>query len=98
MRGRRILIASFFLAGAAFAAPEKDKKKPSRDGREVGANHGQIVPASPGEAPDVPDATEGTRGKCTPGMVEVKGAMRVSAIGDESAGVRCCADAPGSGT
>jgi hypothetical protein len=86
VRGRRILIASLFLAGVAFAAPEKKvvkAKTPTRDWREVGTNHWQIKPESPGEAPDVTDAAEGNRGSCTPGMIEVKGQMRVTPMGDE---------------
>jgi formylglycine-generating enzyme len=87
VRGRRILVASLFLAGIAFAAPEKKTEKkvatPSRDWHEVGTNHWQIKPTSPGEAPDVTDAAEGNRGSCTPGMIEVKGQMRVTPMGDE---------------
>ena len=79
MRLRLLPVVLFSLAGVAVAAPDK---KPSRDWREVGTNHWQIV-SPPGEAPDVTDAREGTRGACAAGMVEVKGAMRVTAIGDE---------------
>src|SRR5262245_53673204 len=86
VRGRRIIVASLFFAGLAFAAPEKGEKaakKPTRDWQEVGTNHWQIKPTSPGEAPDVTDAAEGTRGTCSAGMVEVKGQMRLTPMGDE---------------
>lgn len=62
------------VAGAAPPAPL------AHEWREVGKNHWQIV--STGEAPEVTDAAEGTRGACSPGMVEVKGLMRVTAMGD----------------
>lgn len=48
---------------------------------EVGTNHWQIKTA-PGEAPEVTDAAEGTRGSCAAGMVEVRGKMRQTGIGD----------------
>jgi hypothetical protein len=68
------VLAATALAGAA------DPKPLANEWREVGKNHWQIV--STGEAPEVTDAAEGTRGACSAGMVEVKGLMRVTAIGD----------------
>ncbi|HEY8075637.1 MAG TPA: hypothetical protein VIF62_16040, partial [Labilithrix sp.] len=49
---------------------------------EVGKNHWQILTA-PGESFDATDAVEKTRGRCRPGMVEIKGKMRITPIGDE---------------
>ena len=59
-----------------------DEKPPTHEWREVGTNHWQIVTAA-GEAPEVTDASEGNRGDCPPGMIEVKGRMRITWMGDE---------------
>jgi len=78
VRGR-IFALALLCSAPLFAAADK---KPSRDWKEVGANHWQIVGPA-GEAPDVTDAAEGNRGACTAGMIEIKGNFRVTAIGDE---------------
>ncbi len=62
-------------------------KKLSHEWREVMENHWQIV--SSGEAPRDDRRRRGTRGACTPVMVEVKGKMRVTAIGDELQKATC---------
>src|SRR5262245_23944054 len=69
--------AAALVSGGASA----DKPPMSHEWREIGDNHWQIV--SNGEPVDVTDAAEKTRGACPPGMVEIKGAMRISQIGDE---------------
>ncbi|AKU96313.1 Protein kinase domain protein [Labilithrix luteola] len=94
-RVRLIRTAALLVTGCAIAAAfigrsaeaEAPKKKLSHEWREVMENHWQIV--SSGEAPETTDAAEGTRGACTPGMVEVKGKMRVTAIGDELQKATC---------
>jgi sulfatase modifying factor 1 len=54
----------------------------SHEWHEIGKNHWQIL-TPPGETPETTDAAEGTRGDCPPGMVEIKGKMRLSPIGDQ---------------
>ncbi len=90
MRAVRSAAAGFLLFGLwlAIAAGGHDAgaeptKTLTHDWREVGKNHWQIVATSPSEATDVTDAAEGTRGACSPGMVEVKGNYRVTGMGDE---------------
>ena len=56
--------------------------KPEHEWRLIDGKHWQIVSA-PGEAPEVTDQAEGTRGACSPGMVDVHGKMRVTYMGDE---------------
>lgn len=75
---------AFFATGLVRerGAEAKPPAPPVHDWREVGKNHWQIV-SEPGEAPDVTDAAEGNRGACVAGMIEVKGTMRISTIGDE---------------
>jgi formylglycine-generating enzyme len=51
------------------------ERKPQREWRLVDGKHWQIAVAE-GEDPNITDAAEGTRGACTPGMVEVKGNMK----------------------
>ncbi|HTB75387.1 MAG TPA: SUMF1/EgtB/PvdO family nonheme iron enzyme [Polyangiaceae bacterium] len=72
------------VVGAAVvlsAGVRADDKPLLHEWREVGKNHWQIVTPE-GEPPEVTDAAEGTRGECPPGMVEIKGKMRVTAMGD----------------
>ena len=64
------------------AARAEGEQKPTRDWKEVGTNHWQIVSPA-GEAPDVTDKAEGNRGSCPAGMIEVKGNMRVTDMADE---------------
>jgi hypothetical protein len=70
------------LLGASVAGAEEPKPL-NHEWREVGTNHWQIKPTTPGEAPDVTDAAEGNRGDCPAGMVSIKGKMRLTEIGDE---------------
>jgi formylglycine-generating enzyme required for sulfatase activity len=67
----------------------------THDWRLVEGTSWQIVSLDD-EAPDLTDATEGTRGACTPGMVEVSGEMLVVSIGDfdavEAAQRRACVE------
>ena len=83
MRTVRLLAIGFVAsAGAVLAASVSADDKPLlHEWREIGANHWQVVTPD-GEAPAVTDAAEGTRGDCASGMVEVKGQMRVTSIGD----------------
>lgn len=78
----RLLSVSFVAAAVASAvAADGEAPKPlAHEWREVGTNHWQIVSA--GEAPETTDAAENNRGACPVGMIEVKGAMRVTPIGD----------------
>jgi len=69
------------------AAGADGGKSLTHDWREVMENHWQIV--STGEDPAVTDEAEGTRGACSPGMVEVKGQMRVTSMGDELQKATC---------
>ena len=81
---RRLVTASSSIAFGLLVAlsTKADTPKPlTHDWREVGTNHWQIV-STTSEPTDVTDAAEGTRGACGPGMVEVKGNYRVTAIGD----------------
>ncbi len=79
----RGLAASFALLGAAAAFAHADDPPPlTHEWREVGSNHWQIK-TPPGEDPAVTDAAEGNRGACPAGMVDVKGKMRLSDMGDE---------------
>ena len=78
---RALLVLSTISLAIATHADADPPRALTYDWREVGTNHWQIV-STQSEATDVTDAAEGTRGACTPGMVEVKGAYRVSAIGD----------------
>jgi peroxiredoxin len=62
---------------------EADKQPEApRDWRLVSGRSWQIVSA-PGEAPEVTDLAEGTRGICPAGMVEVRGKMKISYVLDE---------------
>lgn len=78
----RLASVSFVAAALASAvAADGGAPKPlAHEWREVGTNHWQIVSA--GEEPDATDAAENNRGACPAGMIEVKGAMRVTPIGD----------------
>jgi len=78
-RGAAVLIVTSSIALTLRAAPPAAL---THDWREVGSNHWQIV-TPPGEATDVTDAAEGNRGACSPGMIEISGAMRMTAMGDE---------------
>ena len=73
-----LFAAGVFVADGATAEEAALK----HEWREVGTNHWQIKTA-PGEAVDVTDAAEQTRGSCLPGMVTIKGKMRLTEIGDE---------------
>jgi hypothetical protein len=78
----RVLVAPFVLGSLAGLSADAAAPKPlTHDWRQVGKNHWQIV-STTSEATDVTDAAEGTRGACTPGMVEVKGNYRVTPMGD----------------
>jgi hypothetical protein len=56
--------------------------KLTHEWREVGQNHWQIV-SKDVEPIDVTDKTEGNRGACGPGMIEVKGNFVATEIGDD---------------
>jgi hypothetical protein len=79
LTGAATALCGVSIAVVAFAG---EPKPLTHDWREVGSNHWQIVSAT-SEPTDVTDAAEGTRGACSPGMVEVKGNFRLSGIGDE---------------
>ena len=74
------LTAAATVAGVG-ALSSTDARALEHEWREVGTMHFQIV-SSPGEATEVTDEAEGNRGACTPGMVEVRGKMRVIPMGD----------------
>jgi hypothetical protein len=78
VRARLVALALFCAAVPAHA----DDTPLLHEWREIGNNHWQIKTKS-GEPPDVTDAREGTRGACPTGMVDVKGKMRMTPIGDE---------------
>src|SRR4051812_23570553 len=81
----RRLFATGFVAIALIVpvALGADEPKPlTYEWHEVGTNHWQIK-TPPGEKPEVTDAAEGNRGACLAGMVEVKGKMVQTSIGDE---------------
>ncbi|HLK37732.1 MAG TPA: SUMF1/EgtB/PvdO family nonheme iron enzyme [Polyangiaceae bacterium] len=85
MRNVRLVAVGLVAASAAVLAAgvRADDKAPLlHEWREIGANHWQIVTPD-GEAPEVTDAAEGNRGDCPAGMVEVKGKMRLTSVGDE---------------
>jgi sulfatase modifying factor 1 len=77
---RRLAILALLTLSIAPASAD-DEKPLTHEWREIGDNHWQIK-TGPGEAPEVTDAAEGTRGNCPTGMVDVKGKMRVTPIGD----------------
>jgi hypothetical protein len=77
-----VLATGIFACVIATSADAGPPKPLAHEWREVGKNHWQIVAAT-SEPTEVTDAAEGNRGACTPGMVEVKGAYRISPIGDE---------------
>jgi sulfatase-modifying factor enzyme 1 len=83
-RRRRIAAIGIVVAAAALLAVRvhADEKPLAHEWREIGANHWQIL-TPPGETPEATDAAEGNRGSCPAGMVEVKGKMRVTWMGDE---------------
>lgn len=94
MRSRPVALFSLGLTATALAVAiahhsfAGEKPALTRDWREVGKNHWQVV-SPPGEDPGITDRAEGNRGACTPGMVEVRGKMRVSPIGDELQKTAC---------
>ncbi|MBL8608226.1 MAG: hypothetical protein JNL38_12960, partial [Myxococcales bacterium] len=57
-------------------------KDPTFEWRLVDQKHWQVV-TPPGEDPAVTDGREGNRGACPAGMIEIKGKMRMSQMGDE---------------
>lgn len=57
------------------AAGESMERKPQREWRLVDGKHWQIV-GPEGEDPNITDRVEGNRGRCAPGMIEVKGQMK----------------------
>jgi peroxiredoxin len=68
------------IQGPTDSTPEA--REEPRQWRLVSGRSWQIVSAA-GEAPEVTDAAEGTRGACPSGMVEVKGKMKQSFLLDE---------------
>jgi hypothetical protein len=72
---------SALAIGVATDARAEPASELAHEWREVGDNHWQIV--STGEPTETTDAAENNRGACPPGMIEIKGAMRVTEIGDE---------------
>lgn len=80
----RELLGCLLLAAAAttIAAAAGPPKPLVHDWREVGKNHWQIV-STTSEPTATTDAAEGNRGTCAPGMIEVKGNYKVSAVADE---------------
>jgi hypothetical protein len=81
--GLRIASIGVVAASAALIAAgvSADEKPLTHEWREVGKNHWQIVTAD-GEPPEATDAAEGNRGGCPAGMVEIRGRMRVTGMGD----------------
>ncbi len=76
-------VGAVVVAGALVAAGVNADEKPlTHEWREVGKNHWQILTPA-GESPETTDAAEGNRGDCPAGMVEIKGKMRLTSIGDE---------------
>lgn len=85
--------AALAIVGSGRPAASEPSKSPGPGGgaaaseplahewRLVDAKFWQIV-SPPGEAPSVTDAREGNRGRCTEGMIEVQGKMRVAENGD----------------
>ena len=82
MKARAVLGSGLLVFAIATALGAEGPRPLTHDWREVGKNHWQIV-SKTSEATDVTDAAEGNRGACVPGMIEVKGNYRVSAMGDE---------------
>lgn len=64
--------AVFLAEGRAEGGDGVPIKEPSHKWRQVDGKYWQVEGAE-GEAPEVTDAAEGTRGGCSPGMVDVKG-------------------------
>ncbi|MBX3188884.1 MAG: SUMF1/EgtB/PvdO family nonheme iron enzyme [Labilithrix sp.] len=81
MRASIALLTIAIVVGASLAGAE-EKKPLNYEWREVGTNHWQIK-TPPGEAPETTDAAEKNRGDCPAGMVDVKGKMVQTSIGDE---------------
>jgi hypothetical protein len=82
VRSGAVVAFAVFASLIAFSADAGAPKPLLHEWREVGKNHWQIV-STASESTEATDAAEGTRGACSPGMVEVKGNYRVSPIGDE---------------
>jgi hypothetical protein len=77
---RAVAIATLVGVGAR-AGWARDPEPLRHEWRVVEGKHWQVI-GQDGEAPEVTDAREGNRGACAPGMVEVKGKMRVSTLAD----------------
>lgn len=73
--GAAILVTTPLLVAGA-------PKDPTFEWRLVDQKHWQVV-TPPGEDPAVTDGREGNRGACPAGMIEIKGKMRMSQMGDE---------------
>lgn len=76
MAPRSIVVALLaIVTWAAGTIGERAPKPLKHQWRLVDGKHWQIVSKVAPEAPEVTDAREGTRGRCTEGMVEVEGQM-----------------------
>jgi hypothetical protein len=71
--------ASLASAPMSFVDPSP---APAREWRLIAGRHWQII-GPPGEDTATTDSTEGSRGACPSGMVEVRGKMKVAALLDE---------------
>src|SRR5512140_913376 len=88
--GRRgAALVAFAVGAAALAWPHGDlsaeaaKPAPPRyEWRYVRGKHWQIA-TPPGEDPAATDAAEGNRGACGPGMIEIRGKMKIANLMDE---------------
>ena len=78
-RARTLATLAVVAVAPALLAADKP---PSHDWRSIDGKYWQVV-TPPGEDPAVTDAREGNRGACPAGMVEIKGKMKMSQMGDE---------------
>jgi formylglycine-generating enzyme len=72
-----VFVTVCVVAHLAFA----DKPTQKHEWRLIDGKYWQVV-SDEGETPETTDAREGNRGECAAGMVDVRGKMRVSGIGD----------------
>jgi hypothetical protein len=78
-----VLIASGVLAwGLDARTTPAPQKALIHEWRLIAGRHWQIA-APAGEDPETTDAAEGNRGACSPGMIEVKGKMKISGRMDD---------------
>lgn len=79
---RRAAVVALAVVAASDGRMTPTREHLEHDWRLIDGRHWQVITTGPVQDADMTDEAEGTRGRCSAGMVEVRGRMKVDGWGD----------------